>query len=131
MSDLPPPPTSSDAPPPSRVSAPPPYQALPGSPGYMPAPIGPSSGSGLNLGAQIAGAGSSIGVGVVGIIVPIVWASVSGGSTFYFYVLPIFGAVYGVRALGRGFVIGGVIGIALNVVAGLVNLTAAGVINPG
>jgi len=101
----------------------------PGSPCYMPQGIGPTMGSGI--GAQIVGARSSIIVGVIGIIVPIVWAIVSTNSTFYFYILPIFGLIYGVRAMGRGFVIGGIIGVVLNVFAGVINLTAAGVINPG
>ncbi len=64
----------------------------PGSPGYMPQPIAPSGG--INLGAQIAGAGYSIGVGVVGIVVPVLTAMFLGGSIFYFYALPIFGVVY-------------------------------------
>ncbi|HLZ93742.1 MAG TPA: hypothetical protein VKT20_00210 [Candidatus Dormibacteraeota bacterium] len=98
----------------------------------MPQPIGPTSGSGLNLGMQIVGARSSIIVGVIGVVVPVVWAIASGGSqTFYFYVLPIFGAIYGIRAMMRGFVIGGAIGLGLNVLAGIVSLTAAGIINPG
>jgi len=132
MADIPPPPPS-NAPPP-----PPPYQGMPGyqppsmpqgSPGYIAPSIGPTMGSGI--GAQIVGARSSIIVGVIGIIVPIVWAIVSTNSTFYFYILPIFGLIYGVRAMGRGFVLGGIIGVVLNLIAGVINLTAAGVINPG
>lgn len=121
------------------MAPPPPYQGLPpgyqppamppGSPGYVPQGIGPTSGSGI--GTQFRGASSSIIVGVVGIIVPIVWAIVSTNSTFYFYILPVFGLVYGFRAMGRGFVLGGIIGVVLNIIAGVINLTAAGVINPG
>ena len=88
-------------------------------------------GAGLNLGAQIAGARSSIIVGVIGILVPVVSAFIFSGSIFYFYVLPIFGLIYGVRAITRGFVVGGIIGVVLNVLAGLVSLTASGLINPG
>lgn len=117
MADIPPPPPPSGAPPP------------PGSPGYMPQPIGPTSGS--SLGMQIVGARSSIILGVIGVVVPVVWAMISGGSTFYFYVLPIFGVVYGIRAMTRGFPIGGGIGVVLNLLAGLISLTAAGIINPG
>ncbi|HET9410759.1 MAG TPA: hypothetical protein VFO75_02635 [Candidatus Dormibacteraeota bacterium] len=95
----------------------------------MPQGIGPAAGVGL--GAQFIGARSSIIVGVIGIFVPIVWAIVSTNSTFYFYILPIFGLIYGVRSMGRGFVIGGIIGIVLNLIAGFINLTAAGIINPG
>jgi hypothetical protein len=138
MADIPPPPPPpSDAPPPLSMTPPSSYQGLPpsyqqpsmppGSPGYMPQPIGPTVG--LGIGAQLLGARSSIIVGVIGVVVPIAWALFSsGGSVFYFYLLPIFGVVYGVRALGRGFVIGGIIGIALNVVAGLISLLASGLI---
>jgi hypothetical protein len=135
MADIPPPPPppADGPPPPSYQGLPPSYQPPympPGSPGYMPQPIGPTSGSGL--GAQIIGARSSIIVGVIGVVVPIAWALFSsGGSVFYFYLLPVFGVVYGVRALSRGFVIGGVIGIVLNVIAGFISLTASGIINPG
>jgi uncharacterized membrane protein len=97
----------------------------------MPQPIGPSSGSGLNLVAQITGAGWSIALGALGILVPVISAFVLSGSVFYFYLLPIFGFVYGIRSITRGFVIGGIIGMVLNVLAGIVSLTASGLINPG
>jgi hypothetical protein len=132
MADIPPPP------PPGPQQQPPPYQPPagyqpppPASPGYMPSPITPGAGGGLNIGAQVVGAGWSIGVGLVGIAVPIVSAFVLTGSIFYFYLLPLFGVIYGVRAIMRGFLVGGLIGIGLNIVAGLVSLTAAGLINPG
>jgi hypothetical protein len=139
MADIPPPPPPPQEQIPQHTppAAPPQYQAPPGyqpppSPGYMPQPIAPSSGGGLNLGMQFVGARSSIIVGIIGIVVPVVWAIVSGGTqTFYFYVLPIFGIIYGIRAIMRGFPIGGGIGVALNVIAGLVSLTASGLINPG
>jgi ABC-type multidrug transport system permease subunit len=121
------------------MAPPPPYQGLPpgyqppamppGSPGYMPQGIGPSSGSGI--GTQVRGASSSIIVGVIGIFVPIITAIFFGGTVFYFYALPIFGLIYGVRSMTRGFVVGGIIGVVLNLLAGLVSLTAAGIINPG
>ena len=101
----------------------------PGSPGYIPPPIAPSGG--LNIGAQIVGAGYSIGVGIVGIVVPVVSAMLLSGNIVYFYILPIFGLVYGVRAITRGFLIGGLIGIGLNILAGIASLTASGLINPG
>ena len=141
MADIPPPPPPpSGAAPPPPMSPPPPYQGLPpgyqppstppGSPGYMPQGIGPATG--LGLGAQIVGARSSIIVGVIGVFVPIVWAvASSGGSVFYFYILPIFGLIYGVRSITRGFVIGGIIGVVLNLIAGFISLTASGIINPG
>jgi hypothetical protein len=103
----------------------------PSSPGYMPPPITPTAGGGLNLGAQIAGAGWPIGIGVVSIFVPVITAAVFSGDIVYFRILPIFGVIYGVRAIMRGFLIGGVIGIVLNVVAGIVSLTAMGIISPG
>src|SRR5437762_5328195 len=88
MADIPPPPPGQPSPPPQYqpppYQAPPTYQQPPGSPGYMPPPIAPTSG--LNLGAQIRGAGYSIGVGVIGILVPVVTALFFGGSIFYFYV---------------------------------------------
>jgi uncharacterized membrane protein len=96
----------------------------------MAPPITPTSGR-LSLGAQLMGAAYSMGIGVVGIVVPVISAFLLGGTVFYFYLLPLFGAIYGIRAITRGFVLGGVIGIVLNVVAGLVSLTASGLINPG
>ena len=141
MADIPPPPPPSAPPPPlpSGYASPPPYQPPPlqpgmapppGSPGYMPQPITPTAG-GINLGAQIMGAGWSIAVGAAGIVLPIASAFILGGTVYYFYVLPIFGVIYGARAIMRGFVIGGIAGIVLNVIAGLISLTASGFINPG
>lgn len=83
------------------------------------------------MAVQFAGARYSIIVGIIGILVPIGSALFFGGSVFYFYLLPIFGVVYGVRAITRGFVIGGAIGVALNVFAGLASLLASGVLGGG
>ena len=142
MADIPPPPPQSNPnppPPPPGYAPPPPFQPPPlqpgmapppGSPGYMPQPITPTTG-GINLGAQFIGAAWSIGVGLAGILLPIISAFILSGSIFYFYVLPVFGVIYGVRAIGRGFVIGGIVGIVLNVIAGFISLTASGFINPG
>lgn len=135
MADIPPPPPT-NAPPPPPPAAPQAYPAPPGyqqppSPGYMPQPVAPTSGSGVNLGLQIVGARSSIIVGVIGILVPVLTAVLFGGTVVYFYVLPVFGIVYAIRAMTRGFVIGGAIGLGLNVLAGLASLTASGLINPG
>ena len=131
MADIPPPPPPPTSAPPPAYQPPPPTSYQPGSPGYMPQPIAPSSSGGLNLGYQIAGAGWAIGIGVIGILLPFVTGALFGGAGFYFRVMPIFGIIYGVRAIMRGFVIGGAIGIGVNIVAGIVSLTAAGVINPG
>ncbi len=133
MADIPPPPPSSPPPPPSGYAPPPPYQPPPlqpgmtpppGSPGYMPPPIMPTAG-GINIGAQLRGAGYSIGVGAAGILLPIFSGVLFGGSVYYFYILPIFGVIYGIRSMTRGFVIGGAVGVALNLVAGAISLSIA------
>ena len=140
MADIPPPPPPGPPPaaPPPPSFAPPPagyaqQQGMPplppGSPGYMPPPIAPSGG--INIGAQLVGASYSIGVGVAGILLPIFSGMLFGGTVYYFYVLPVFGLIYGIRSITRGFVIGGVVGIVLNVLAGIASLTAAGLFNSG
>ncbi len=122
MSQLPPPPPG----PPASIPPPPPASAAP-------APIRPVAAAGgrVGIGAQLIAAGWSIGVGVAGILLPIVSALILGGNVYYFYILPVFGLVSGVRAVSRGYVIGGGIGIALNVLAGLASLTAAGLFSQG
>ena len=123
-SPLPPPPPA--APPP----APPGYQPPPA--GYMPPPIAPGTPPGVPMGVAAAGgagliqqfggaAAWSIGLGVVGIIVPFT-------VNFYFPLLPIIGVINAIRAIQRGRLIGGVVGIAVNVLAGLVALFASGLI---
>ncbi len=135
MSDLPP--GSMPPPPPPPPAAPPPaytppmsYQPPPGpgapqqqSPGYMPPPIGPTAAVGsIALAQQFSGAAAwSIGLGVVGIVVPFVF-------NFYFPLLPIIGFLNAARAIQRGRLIGGLVGIAVNVVAGIVALLASGLI---
>ena len=96
----------------------------------MPPAITPGAG-GINIGAQLIGAGYSIGVGVAGILLPIFSGMLFGGTVYYFYVLPVFGLIYGIRSITRGYVIGGVVGIVLNVLAGIASLTAAGLFNSG
>lgn len=72
--------------------------------------------------SQFGGAAAwSIGLGLVSIVVPLV-------STFYFPIMPIIGALNGVRAIQRGRVIGGIVGLVLNAVGGLVALLASGLI---
>lgn len=63
----------------------------------------------------------SIVVGVLGIALPFF-------TPFYFRVLPIFGIISGVRAVLSGRLIGGLIGIGLNAVAGIFSLISMGVI---
>jgi hypothetical protein len=136
MAQLPPPPPSAPPPPPAATPPPPAAYAQAmtpppqPSPGYIPPAITPSAG-GINLGAQILGAGWSIGVGVAGILLPILSAMILGGTVYYFYVLPVFGLVSGIRSITRGYVIGGVAGIALNVLAGIASLAAAGAFSSG
>lgn len=136
MSDLPPPPPPDSAPPPP----PPPFQPPPGyapsptSPGYaapppgytgqVPPPYMPVAavGAGGALMSQFGGAAAwSIGLGIVSIVVPIV-------SNFYFPIMPIIGALNGVRAIQRGRVVGGIVGLVLNGIGGLVALIASGLI---
>jgi len=129
MSDLPP---SNLPPPPPGYAPPPPGYAPPPQPGYqgqMPpgVPIIAAAG-GLSIGTQLLAARSSIIVGVIGIFVPIITEIVTGGTVFYFYILPIFGLIYGIRAMTRGAVIGGGIGVVLNLVAGVVSLVSSGLI---
>jgi len=85
-------------------------------------PMAVAAGGGISLMQQFGGAAAwSIGLGIVGIIVPIV-------STFYFPLLPIVGFINGVRAIQRGRMIGGIVGIVVNALAGLVALIASGLI---
>ena len=127
MSDLPPPP------PPGSGQAPPPFQPPPGylpppadipPPGYsvqVPPPYMPVAavGAGGALMSQFRGAAAwSIGLGIVSIVVPFV-------STFYFPIMPIIGALSGVRAIQRGRVIGGIVGLVLNGIGGIIALIAS------
>lgn len=92
--------------------------AVPGQPSAMRAttPVGPA------WMQQIGGAaGWSIGLGLVSIVTPLV-------STFYFPILPVVGLINGIRAIQRGRMIGGIIGIVLNVLGGLMSLIASGLI---
>jgi hypothetical protein len=60
----------------------------------------------------------SIGFGLVAIATPFV-------SSVYFKFVPVVGIVSGIRALMRGRIIGGSIGLALNVVAAVVSFCSA------
>jgi hypothetical protein len=102
--------------------APPGYQPPPGAypagaPGYMPPPIVPTAAAGMvgvGLLYQFGGyAAWSIGLGLVAIIVPFAFG-------YYFPVVPIVGGLNAIRAIQRGRVIGGVVGLGVNAVAGLV-----------
>jgi hypothetical protein len=64
----------------------------------------------------------SIVVGVLGIGLPFF-------TPFYFRFLPIAGIISGVRAIMSGRMIGGAVGIGLNVIAGVFSLIAMGVLH--
>jgi hypothetical protein len=63
----------------------------------------------------------SIGVGILAIGLPFF-------TPFYFRFLPIAGLISGVRAVTSGRLIGGAVGIGLNLVAGVISLTASGIL---
>lgn len=119
-------------PPPSYQQPPPGNQPATG---YAPTPYPPAwaqapsaavaaGGTGALLGQFGGAAAWSIGCGLVAIIVPLV-------SNFYFPILPIVGALNGWRAIVRGRMIGGLVGIGLNIVAGLLSLIASGLLLGG
>ena len=88
-------------------------------PPYMPVA---AVGAGTSLLSQFGGeAFWSIGPGIVSIIVPFV-------SNFFFPILPFIGALNGVRAIQRGRVIGGIVGLVLNGIGGIVALLRSGLI---
>ena len=124
MSDNPPPPTPNLPPPPPGYPAPPPTFQAPAPPDYaqpyqnQPPPayaaMGVAGAAGLM--SQFTGrAAWSIGVGLVTIIAPFV-------VHWVFYVLALVGLLYGVQAIRRGQLIGGIIGIVLNVIGGLLTI---------
>jgi hypothetical protein len=57
----------------------------------------------------------SIALGLVSVVVPFVW-----GYVFFF--LPFIGIFYGVRAIRRGQVIGGIVGIVLCCIGGFITI---------
>ena len=123
----PPPPPPGYQPPPYAPPPGPPPQYYPhqGSPGYIPPPIAPSSGLSIpgGLGAQFRGrAAWSVGVGAATVILPLLFTG------FYFRIWPILGLIYGVQAIRRGQVIGGTVGIVLNVIGGTLSLVVSGLI---
>jgi len=133
--------TSSAYPPPPPPTAPPPqvqpaYQAPPAvyqgpaAPDYVqpylqqpPFPTaGVVAGGTGAIVYQLGGpAAWSIGFGLVSIVVPFV-------TDYYFPILPIAGGISAIRAIQRGRLIGGVIGIVVNLIGGLMSLLASGVI---
>jgi hypothetical protein len=128
----PPPPPSMTPPSPQPLPPPPVYQGpaapdyaqpyLQQQPGYAPQPMAVGGAMAGGLMSQLGGpAAWSIGFGLVSIIVPFAF-------NYYFPLLPIAGIISALRAMQRGRLIGGVIGLAVNIVGGLVSLLASGVI---
>lgn len=130
----PPPPTTPQAPPPPPpvYQGPPPPAYVqpymqPQQPPYGPQPYAPPAGvvGGAMAGGLIYQLGGpaawSIAFGLISVVVPF-------ATNYYFPILPIAGAISAIRAIQRGRVIGGIIGIAVNVVGGLVSLLASGLI---
>jgi hypothetical protein len=124
------PPTSYQAPPPGYQPASgyaPPSGYVPPSTGYSPAIYAAAGGVGLM--SQFGGRAMwSIILGLISVGVPIVTGLTTGGSFTFFYILPIVGALRGFQAIGRGQVMGGIVGIALNAIGGLISLWASGLL---
>jgi len=96
----------------------------PGAPGYgyVPPTGYPQARPGSGLSSQFTGfAMWSIILGLLSVGVPIVTGLFMGGGIVYFYILPIFGFIRGVQAATRGQVIGGIVGIVLNIMGGLLS----------
>lgn len=75
------------------------------------------------LAFQFGGAAAwAIGFGLVALVTPFV-------SSFYFRIFPIAGVISGIRALMHGRLIGGGIGLALNVIAALLAVIASGLLS--
>ena len=73
-------------------------------------------GGGVSLMSQFSGSAMwSILLGLVSVVVPFVF-----GRVFFF--LPLIGLYYGVRAIRRGQMIGGIVGIVLCVIGGIITL---------
>jgi hypothetical protein len=90
----------------------------PGAPGQVPPPYLPTAaaGAGLGLASQFSGdALWSVGFGLASTILPFV-------LNYVFFFLPLLGIFYGVRAIMRGRMIGGIVGIVLNVIGGIITL---------
>ena len=125
MSDQPPypPPPPSNSPPPQPPFQPPPGytpppMAPPGSPGQVPPPYLPTAAAGVGLGLASQFSGDalwSVGFGLASTILPFV-------LNYVFFFLPLLGIFYGIRAIMRGRMIGGIVGIVLNVIGGIITL---------
>ncbi len=115
----PPPRSFSDIPPSAQG-----YGMPPGAPGYGNVPPAgyPQARPGISLTSQFTGIAMwSIILGLLSVGVPVVSGLFMGGGVVYFYVLPIFGFIRGVQAVTRGQVIGGIVGVVLNIMGGLLS----------
>jgi len=86
----------------------------------VPPPYLPTAtvGAGIGLMSQFSGdALWSIGLGLVSIVVPFF-------ANRVFYFLPLIGIFYGIRAIMRGRLIGGIVGTALSVIGGIITILA-------
>ena len=120
-------------PPPPPNLPPPPYQgpafAAPSYPPLQPhagyqAPWQAAAAASAGIGGagtllyQFGGAaGWSVGLGLVSIASPFV-------TGFYFPVMPVVGGINAMRAIRRGRVLGGAVGLGLNLLGGLVSILA-------
>ncbi len=145
MADIPPPPPGTPpsgppqyTPPPYQPPASPSYSDIPPTaqapqgyipPGYVPPAGYPVQPAGINMASQFTGIAMwSIILGVASIGLPLVTGLVSSGGTYYFIILPIFGLIRGFQAITRGQMIGGVVGIVLNILGGFMSLIASGLL---
>ncbi|TMC73288.1 MAG: hypothetical protein E6J18_03030 [Chloroflexi bacterium] len=107
--------------PPPAFQPPPGYlPPPPGAAGQVPPPYLPTAtvGAGIGLMSQFSGdALWSIGLGLVSIVVPFF-------ANRVFYFLPLIGIFYGIRAIMRGRLIGGIVGTALSVIGGIITILA-------
>ena len=129
----PPPPPNMPPPPPGPAAAPAPVYQGPAAPDYMQPTMQqqpPYAAQPMAVGGAMAGgilyqlggpAAWSIVFGLASIIVPF-------ATNYYFPILPIAGLISAVRAMQRGRLIGGVIGIVVNLIGGVVSLLASGLI---
>jgi hypothetical protein len=138
MADIPPPPPGTPPPGPPQYSPPPiappyqppappsysdiPYAPAPGAPGYQPPAGYPNLQTGASVMSQFSGpAGASILIGLISIGVPLF-------TTIYFPILPIFGVISAIRAIMRGLLLGGVVGLVLSLLGGVMSLIASGLL---
>jgi uncharacterized membrane protein len=117
----PPTPTYSYQPAPTPGLTPGAYAPAPGTPVPPMLPVTYQA-AGFSFTQQFGGAAAwSIGLGLVSIVVPLF-------ANFYFPILPIIGFINAVRAIQRGRLIGGIVGIVVNALGGLVSLFASGLL---